>query len=123
MMSLQSIKQANRERAAEAAAENLTPYVYFDTNEVDAHEGFPFPHLGDYEPYGWELVDEHFVDATGLGSANEPALTVNAFRELIKSEIRNAESTLGWAIVEAGQFQVYVGQFVRDNDQFRESLR
>ena len=116
MMSLASIKQQNREVAARAAQEGMEPFVYFDVDEVgEPIEGslFPFPFIGDYRPEGWTLVDEHFADASGFGGDNEPALSVPQLVDLIKDRLRESDVTVGWAIIEAGQFQVYVGEFRR----------
>ena len=117
MMSLATIKAMQREAAYKAMAEKKTPFIYWNEGEVDEYERFPFPFLGDYVPEGWELVDQFFVDATGLGQDWEPALSVRQFRELLKEKIKESREKLGhnpgWAIVEAGQFQVYVGQYQR----------
>lgn len=113
MMSLETIKALAHERALEAAENGETPYVYWNADEVDEFDGFPFPFLGDYVPDGWKLVDRHFVDSSGFGAPDEPALTANQFIEVIKERIRNHSAT-GWAITEAGQFQVYVGEYRRD---------
>ena len=111
MMSLGTIQARNREVAERAAAEGFEPFVYFDTHDVDLTDNFPFPDLGDHRPDGWELVDTHFADATGLGQSWEPALTPEQLRALIKERIEESGQTVGWAVIEAGQFQVYVGEF------------
>lgn len=113
MLSPSTIKRQNRERAERAARENLEPFVYFEPAEVAEHNGFPFPHIGDHRPEGWELVDVHFVDATGLGTEREPALTVSTFADIVRRRIRESDRTVGWAVIEAGQFQVRVGEFQR----------
>lgn len=116
MMSLATIKAVNREHAQEAARNGRTPFVYFSVVEVDQTDGFPFPFFGDYRPDGWEMVDTHFVDATGWGTEDEPALTVEQFRRVIRDSIGDHAAnreTVGWAVIEAGQFQVRVGEFTR----------
>ncbi len=112
MLGIDYIKEINRERAQEAAAEGLEPFVYYNTDEVRDLIPFPFAHIGDHRPEGWELVESHFVDSSGLGSPGEPALTANQFVELVEERIAANPGT-GWAIIEAGQFQVYVGEFRR----------
>lgn len=113
MMSLQQIQDLSREKAAEAAERGLEPFI---VDEVDIERfkdqletgqlSFPFPFIGDYVPDGWETDgDPLFVDATGLGSESEPAMTVRAF-------IHRLRPGIGYAIVEAGQFQVYVQAYV-----------
>jgi len=57
-------------------------------------------------PKAWELIDTLFVDSSGFGGPGEPALTIEEFHSKIKAGF-------GYAIVEAGQFQVYVGVFRR----------
>jgi len=114
MMSLDTIRSYNREYAARAAQEGLEPFVYFDVDELHSEPGFPFPHIGDHRPEGWELVDRHFVDASGFGADDEPALSVGQFTRLVEDRIENTPGTfVGWAIIEAGQFQVWVGEFHR----------
>lgn len=111
MMSLSAIRQRSEEAAAEAAQEGMEPFVWaFD--EVDSR-GFPFPFLGTYVPEGWELVDTHFVDSSGLGAENEAALTGRQFAEVISEAIENNDVTVGWGVIDAGQFQVHVGEFHR----------
>lgn len=66
--------------------------------------GIPF--IGDQRHKQWELIDELFVDSSGFGQSGEPALTIDAFRAKIKAG-------LGYAVIDAGQFQVYVGVFKR----------
>ena len=109
MMGIETIQQQARDAAIEAAESNAVPFNY-GVMEVNGFETFPFPFLGDYVPDGWEEVDRHFVDSSGYGYDNEPALTANQFRELVKSRIA-LDIDVGWAIVQAGQFQVYVGEF------------
>lgn len=116
MMSIDLIREINREQATQAANEGLEPYVYATEDEVDSLP-FPFAHIGDYAPEGWDLVDTHFVDSSGFGQPGEPALTVEQFVALVKRQMReHAENrqAVGWAIVSAGQFQVYVGEFTRE---------
>jgi hypothetical protein len=116
MLDLATIKAMNREAGIRAAETNQTPYVYYNLDEVDELVPFPFPNLGDHRPDGWELVDQLFVDKSGLGQPDEPALTAEQLITEIKSRIRDARTnrdTLGWAIIEEGEFQLYVGVFRR----------
>lgn len=113
MMDLAYIKQMNREAAERAAEENLSPFVYWDESELDQSEGFPFPFIGDLDPEGWVEVETHFVDSSGYGQDDEPALSVGQFIAIIRDRIRS-QTVTGWAIVEAGQFQVYVAEYHKD---------
>ena len=117
MMGIETIQQQARDAATEAAANQEVPFNYW-TMDVDGFETFPFPFLGDYVPDGWEQVETHFVDSSGLGADDEPALSANQFRKVIKDRIALDIGT-GWAIVQVGQFQVYVGEFIRtDGPEF-----
>lgn len=85
----------------------------------------PFPHIGDHRPDDWELVDSHFVDSSGLGDEREPALTGEAFADLVHARIRRGTANgvvKGWAIIEAGEFQVYVGEFEKPADRYRQEV-
>jgi hypothetical protein len=111
MLSIDYIKQINQERAREAASENLEPFVYYNVDEVSEMIPFPFAHIGDYRPEGWLLVDRHFVDSSGFGADDEPAMSLPQFVALLEERVTERPGT-GWAVIEAGQFQVYVGEFV-----------
>jgi hypothetical protein len=111
MMDRRTIQSLSDKAAQSAARLHLTPYVVFDEAEV-ARMGFRFPFLGDHVPEGWDHVDTLFVDTTGLGAANEPALTHPQLqRELTKR--LNEKDTFGYAVTEYGQFQAYVGVYRR----------
>ncbi len=100
-MSLELIKQLSQEAGQQAAEENREPLVAF----VDRDEAvFKCPNLGDYVPDGWTLIERLFVDNSGFGSPNEPALTAEQF-------INKVKEGFGYAIIEEGQFQVYIGVF------------
>ena len=119
MMDIGTIRRMSREAAEKAAEEGLTPFVYAEVSEVrdgSRDSIFPFPFLGDHTPEGWTLADTHFVDSSGLGQDDEPALSVEQFLDLIESRMSDPDRphTIGWGITEAGQFQVYVGEFHRD---------
>jgi hypothetical protein len=101
------------EQAAMAAEANLTPYTVEQEDIDDWKSGarrlrFPFPNIGDYRPDGWELVETLFVDKSGFGSPSEPALTIEQLLDRLVAG-------KGYAIIEEGQFQLYLGEFVREN--------
>ena len=101
-----AIKSISDVAAYRAAQEEQEPLVIWNA-ERDAR-GIPF--LGDYVPQGWRPQDEPFmVDSSGFGEPGERALTQDQFVEHLK-----AHPTLGWAIVEAGQFQVWVQAYLED---------
>jgi hypothetical protein len=104
-MSLGLIKKMNEEAAKKAERKNLKPYIVKE-KDLEKFPPFPFPDFGDYRPKGWELVEEHFVDSSGFGRDDESALSLNQF--LNKLQIGH-----GYAIIEQGQFQVFIGEFAR----------
>ena len=59
-----------------------------------------------------------FADSMGLGDSDEPALTAGELWNNLASIIQAAEhvhAQVGVAVVEAGQFQIYLGLFVEDD--------
>lgn len=64
---------------------------------------------------GYELIKEFFVDSSGFGLDNEPALTKNQFElelyKAIRDNDENGTKKLTAKITGVGQFQVYVGLF------------
>ena len=62
------------------------------------------PNLGSYRPPGWTLVGTHFVDKTGIGCRDEPALTFVQFLAVV-------QAGCGYAIIEEGVFQAVIGEF------------
>ena len=57
---------------------------------------------------GYELVEKYFVDSSGFGAEDEPALTISHFLQKVKAGYY-------YGITGEGQFQVYVGEFKRVN--------
>jgi len=114
MMSLQTIKDLAAQAGREAAKNGKVPYSFWDNQIEDMKTSIKagrvpagiraLPNLGDHVPDGYELEDELFVDATGMGYESEPALTVRAFIDQLRSD-------RSYAITQTGQFQVYVGVF------------
>jgi len=109
MYDLATIQQMNEEAAAQAREERVEPLAL--------EPGFswppptPIPHIGTMEDAVdecCERVDTLFVDATGWGDDNEPALTQDQFRDKLR-EMVSEHGTLHVAIISAGQFQVHVG--------------
>ncbi len=68
-------------------------------------------HIGDEIPKGYELIDTLLVDSSGWGRKGEPALTLDQFFLQVKKG-------LGYATVDAGQFQVQVGVFKKKMDSY-----
>ena len=95
-------------RAARASRRDGTlPLVLSSAQIADAaagRPGFKLPNIGNRRPRGWKLVAEHFVDSSGWGEPGEPALTQQQFYDLL-------QPGHGYAVIETGQFQCYVGEF------------
>lgn len=118
MMSNAQIAQMSRDAATHAAKERKVPLMVWpeDLEDLNLIEGIPF--LGDYVPPGWKRVEvpegrcvyKHdgvscwFVGASGCGADNEPALSIDQFLKVI-------EVNFGYAVVEAGQFQVHIAKY------------
>ena len=111
MMSLEAILHLNQEIAAEAAQEGLVPYVPFNADEIDYWPPIPFPNLGYFEPDNWERTEQRwFVDKTGHGLSNEPALTVDQFKRELRAYVQKNPGH-GFAVTKEGPFQAYVSAF------------
>ena len=102
MMGPGVIRKMNQEAAEAAAQEGMEPYVYWDLSE--ARQGAPFP---------W------FVDTSGYGADDEPALSQRQLTARIVEtiETKTEGTQVGFALVELGQFQGYLGVFRRDRKQ------
>jgi|TARA_R100001530_G_scaffold120868_3_gene88219 hypothetical protein len=120
MMSVEYIKELSKETGREAAERNQEPFIPATRWEISPP--FPFPNLGDYLPDGWEPIDDDgyektfFVDSSGMGAEDEPALTHRQFIEEARSFYDQCEDEgfiPGFAITETGQFQLYVSAFKR----------
>ena len=110
MMSSAVIREMSQQAAKAAAKARKVPFMVWPEDVAAIKAGYHmgviscFPFIGDYRPRGYKLVDTLFVDSTGFGDQYEPALTLYAFG-------RTIEANFAYAIIEAGQFQVYVGKF------------
>lgn len=118
MMSLQAIRDLSEQAAKRAKRERKLPMVFSETQRAMLADGEIgpvrcIPNLGDYRPKGWKLVDEHFVDSSGFGSAGEPAMTIGDFCKLVAKH----DADRGWGLTQEGQFQVYVGEFELGGDK------
>ena len=105
MLSLDQIHSRSNDAARKAAQANETPWVVWP-GDVSMWPPFPFPFIGEYVPRGWKKVEEYFVDSSGFGAEDEPALTIEQFKARVKEG-------RGYAITQAGEFQVYVGEYIR----------
>jgi len=103
MMDLNSIRAMNEEAEEKARRLRKQPYVAKFDKDVGVRNA---PFIGDYVPDGWEVTETFFVDASGFGVEGEPALTFQGFLNKVKKG-------RGYAIVEQGQFQVYITEYRR----------
>jgi len=60
--------------------------------------------VGTKDIYGYKLVETYFVDNSGLGDRNEPAMVFSVFLD-------NVKTGYYYGIKEVGQFQVYIGEY------------
>jgi len=70
--------------------------------------------IGNDIPIGYELVETYFVDNSGFGAMDEPALQAGAFLKKVKAGYY-------YGITETGQFQIYIAKF-RKSIQSRKAL-
>ena len=118
MMSASAIRSLSREAAEEAAAENKEPLVLEpeDVEDWRTRCGVSIPNLGDHRPAGWDIVGDYddwlFVDKSGMGAPDEPALTISQFLDRMEQLVAE-HPDWGYGIVEEGQFQLYVAAFRR----------
>jgi len=124
MLSLGAIRAINEEIATLAARKRRVPFVPDAPEDVDRWPPFPFPNLGYYEPPGWEVTDQNwFIDKTGRGDEDEPALTVRRFRKELRHYIGESPGD-GFAITEEGEFQAVISAFrQRIRDVMEEERR
>lgn len=113
MMSARAIRQEAQEAGEYARQNGYVPLLVTEASLSRAKKAWRegrrpdmnIPYIGDYVPKGYRKVGHPlFVDTTGRGAPDEPALTVEQFLNSLKPG-------LAYAIVEAGQFQAYVQAF------------
>jgi len=103
MYSLSTIRAMQDEATQKAKREKVQPFVA----QRDGDENIrSCPNMGYYLPEGWEEGEQFFVDSSGLGSADEPALT---FEQLLKK----IKKGYGYGICEEGQFQIHIQEYRR----------
>ena len=101
MYSLEQIIAMNNKATRQAEKTEGEPYIA----KFDGDEGVrACKRLGEYIPKGWEKVNTYFVDNSGFGSENEPALTFGQF-------LTKVRKGFDYAIGEVGQFQVYIYEY------------
>jgi hypothetical protein len=103
MMSLSQIAEESRKQAKKAARLHKQPYL-FEEEDRNCFPPFPFPNIGDYRPKGWELINQYFCDKLGFETSERGELT---YKQLIQA----LKPGYGYAIIEEGEFQLYIGEF------------
>ena len=105
MLDLDTIKKMNKETAIAAKRNKVNLKEYSGENATEYAKSIP--NIGNLRPKGYTLTDTFIVDSSGCGASNEPAMTFSHFIKVIKKGFC-------YAIIEAGQFQVYIGEFEPD---------
>ena len=92
-----------RKAARDSQRNHEVPGIWHGTEN-----GFKIPFLGDRIPRGWKRTNRAplFVDSSGFGDTSEPALTQDQF-------FKELTIGMGYAVIEAGQFQVYVAEYTK----------
>jgi len=112
MMSAQYIDSMSRKAARESAREGKLPYIVWP-HDISAWKAMlakgisprlPFPALGSRNPRGFKLVQEFFVDSSGWGGRNEPAMTIDQLIDELKPN-------MAYSLGDVGQFQLYVREW------------
>ncbi len=120
MMSLQAIKDLSQGAAIRAAHAKRVPLV-IEREDADSRDRLfqalqRIPNLGSYVPEGWSEVQRYLVDSSGWSDPQELASHGCFSLEGLMDEVKIGR---GYAIVEEGQFQVKVGEFVKINPKDR----
>jgi hypothetical protein len=106
MDSLATIQQMSAKAARKAKASGKKPALF--QKGMDALQFCrSIPNLGGYTPKGYMLFTTYMVDSSGMGSSDEPALTISQFCDSLKDDVY-------YGIIETGQFQIVMGEFSLD---------
>ena len=110
MWGLETIRRINQTSAERARELGLEPVLLETAAQLKDWPPFPIPHLGgacsDVDE-DHERVDSLFVDSSGFGADNEPALTSDQFKTRLVA-LMGEHGSLILAIEDQGQFQLYV---------------
>jgi len=114
MMDLETIKRLNDVKGREAEQKGKLPLSILDKKDRKLLQKMAF--IGNYRPKGFKVVNEYFVDNSGFGAIDEPALSFEQFTGKVKEGH-------AYAIVEAGQFQVWIAEFEISNTMKKKQLK
>ena len=84
MMSLEAIEYENKKAEDRARKNRSKLFVAQTDGDVNIEDA---PYIGDYIPEGWRQTETFFVDSSGMGGQNEPALTFNELIAEVKKRI------------------------------------
>ena len=106
MMDIDTIVALNKEAGNKAKRHGIKPtkgWRRFDVNKWVEEWDLP---------YSFKFLDKGglFVDSSGFGSDNEPALTVDQLLDVM-AQLLTQRSDLGFGIISEGQFQITIGVF------------
>lgn len=107
MMSMIAIQEHTDRMANDAILHGTQPLLIESLDQIGPD--MEIPSLGSYIPHGWECTDNLFVDSSGFSEIGEAALT----QDQMFDTMRERGVGLGYAVMEAGQFQVYVGIYAQ----------
>ena len=118
MLGLTGIMAMSRKAGLESAKKNKHPFVIEDQDRERNFMNYPqygrrfpfckFPNLGDYVPEGWKLDSYFQMDKTGQGDGFSLGIDESKPKLIVGH---------GYAIIEEGEFQVVIGDFIRVNNK------
>lgn len=112
MMGLGTMREINRRAAIRQAGRQKRPYRLADDDlgHFGKFHRLPtLPFLGYWMPEGFEMTRVFLVDSSGAGRPGEPPYT---FKEFLGKIVPGRY----YAVVEAGQLQVHIAEFVGEGD-------
>ena len=116
MWDLDTIRSINNDAGKRSRDLGVSPCRVESPEEVASWPPFPFPHMGsactDVDKES-ERLDTLFVDSSGFGAEDEPALTIRGFKERL-SDLCRQHGPLMCAIEDQGPFQVHVAVWRAD---------
>ena len=110
----------NEEIGRRAKRMNLAPYFLKNSKKLDKMPPYPFPNLGAFANHYDETMEEvktFFVDSSGFGREDEPALTREQFHQQLKELIDNHPEGLYIGISGEGQFQIYITAWKKSEEE------
>ena len=114
MRSLAEINRQSLEAGIKSAREEKRPLVIeqedISDRQVLSDVVRRIPDIGSYVPEGWIETERYFVDNSGWSDPEELASHGCLSGEQFLDKIKPGK---GYAIVQVGQFQLYVGEFER----------